>query len=263
MGLVRTDWHGGVATLVLDRPARHNALTPDLLADLLAAIRAAEERAASALVLTGAGRSFSTGGDVAGFLAAAGDAAELDDYAARTVGALHAAILALLALPMPVIARINGPVTGGSVGLVLAADLVAMADDAFLQPYYSEVGFSPDGGWTALLPERIGTARALEIQFLNRRIGAAEARDLGIATETAAADDLEAVVTRWTGALATKSGASLRATRRLVWDGARRARVAERLAAETGLFRELVATDDTARRMTAFVHGRSRAAGRA
>lgn len=261
MGLVRIDWHGGIATLVLDRPARHNALTPDLLDDLLAAMKAAQEGAATAVVLTGAGSSFSTGGDVGGFMEAAGDPARLDAYAARTVGGLHAAILALLKLTMPVIARVNGPVTGGSVGLVLAADLVAMADEAFLQPYYSEVGFSPDGGWTALLPERVGTARALEIQFLNRRIAAAEAVEIGLATATAPGAGLDRVVDRWLENLATKSDASLRATRRLVWNEARRARVAERLAEEERMFRKLITTPDTSSRMTAFVNRRQRTAG--
>jgi 2-(1,2-epoxy-1,2-dihydrophenyl)acetyl-CoA isomerase len=262
MGLVRIEWQEDrVATVVLDRPARHNALTPDLLADLLAAVREVEERAASVVVLTGAGHSFSTGGDVAGFIGAADEPATLDDYAARTVGSLHEVILALLALPMPVIARVNGPVTGGSVGLVLAADMVAMADDAFVQPFYSELGFSPDGGWTALLPERVGTAKALEIQFLNRRIGAAEAVRLGLATETAPGEVLDAIVADWLDALATKSAASLQATRGLVWDEARRARVADRLAAEMRRFRKLVATADASSRMKAFVNRRQRPAG--
>lgn len=263
MALVRTHWQDRVATVVLDRPDRHNALTPALLDDLRAALRDVEQGAARAVVLTGAGRSFSTGGDVAGFLGVADDPDALADYAGRTVGALHAAILALLALPMPVIARVNGPVTGGSVGLVLAADLVAMADDAFLQPFYSEVGFSPDGGWTALLPDRIGAAKALEIQFLNRRIGAAEARALGLATATAPTEDLDAIIDGWLAALAEKSEASLSATRGLVWDAARRARVADRLAAEERSFGNLIASAETSARMTAFTNRRRSTAGRA
>ena len=261
MALVRTHWQDRVATVVLDRPERHNALTPALLDDLRAVLREVAEGDARAVVLTGAGRSFSTGGDVAGFAAAADDPAALRDYARQTVGALHAAILALLSLPMPVIAQVNGPVTGGSVGLVLAADLVAMADDGFLQPFYSEVGFSPDGGWTALLPDRVGAAKALEIQVLNRRIGAVEALSLGLATTIAPRDGLDGVVAGWLEALAAKSQGSLRATRGLVWDAARRTRVAERLAAEERSFLELIASAETAARMTSFLNRRQRIAG--
>ena len=256
MDLVRLHWRDRVATLTLDRPDRHNALVPELLDDLVGAIGAARDEGARALVLTGAGRSFSTGGDVAAFLEHAGSEAALDAYAARTVGTLNTAILALLAFPAPVIARVHGPVTGGSVGLVLSADLVAMAGEAFIQPYYSEVGFSPDGGWTALLPERIGAAEAIAIQCLNRRIGAEEAVRLGLASVAVPAGDLDGVVGGWLAALADKSAESLAATRRLVWDERRLAGVADRLAAEERSFRALVGRPDTIERMRAFTSGR-------
>ncbi|MFX5937574.1 enoyl-CoA hydratase/isomerase family protein, partial [Acinetobacter baumannii] len=81
-------------------------------------------------------------------------------YAAALIGALTAVILRLLDLPCPLITALAGPVTGGSCGLVFTADLVVMGPRAFIQPYYVDVGFAPDGGWTALLPERIGPARA-------------------------------------------------------------------------------------------------------
>jgi 2-(1,2-epoxy-1,2-dihydrophenyl)acetyl-CoA isomerase len=77
---------------------------------------------------------------------------------------------------------VNGPVTGGSARLVLAADIVLMGKSAFIQPYYSEIGFAPVGGWTAMLPKRIGPARAIEIQALNMRIDADTALLLGLAS---------------------------------------------------------------------------------
>ncbi|MEW5423792.1 enoyl-CoA hydratase/isomerase family protein [Amorphus sp. 3PC139-8] len=253
MALVRSEVRNGATVLTLDRSKRHNALVPELLDELRAAIAEASAAEPTALVLTGAGPSFSTGGDVGGFLKAASSPEALDSYAYRTVSALHATILDLLALPCPVIAKVNGPVTGGSVGLVLAADLVAMAETAFIQPYYSEVGFSPDGGWTALLPERIGTAEALAMQVLNRRISAQEARDLRLVTTVTSAADLDGLVETWLAQIAQKSRASLAATRRLVWSGERVARVAVGLDAELHSFLAEIGTDETRAGMVRFV----------
>ncbi|MCA1951844.1 MAG: enoyl-CoA hydratase/isomerase family protein, partial [Hyphomicrobiales bacterium] len=179
-----------VARLTLNRPGRHNSLVPPLIEAMearLADLAAAPPRV---LVLTGAGRSFSTGGDLRGFLETPRHARRA--YAEQLVGGLHRVILALARLPMPVVARVQGPVTGGSLGLVLSADLVVMVETAFIAPYYVEVGFAPDGGWTALLPERVGAARALAIQLLNRRIDAAEARALGLAHESVPAGGIDA-----------------------------------------------------------------------
>lgn len=242
-----------IARITLDRPARHNALVPELVAKLNRDIAAAASASPRALVLTGAGRSFSTGGDIRGFLDHAGDADALRAYAHDLVGALNEAILALLRFPAPVIARVNGPVTGGSVGLVLAADLVAMSETAFIQPYYAEVGFCPDGGWTALMPERAGTAKALDAQYLNRRILPAEAVSLGLATQVAAPDALDAVVDGWCAEMAQKSFATLAVARARIWDEERIAAVARRLAAERHHFVELVAQPDTIARMRSFV----------
>ncbi|MCW5773994.1 MAG: enoyl-CoA hydratase/isomerase family protein, partial [Rhodospirillaceae bacterium] len=155
----------GVGRITLNRPARHNSLIPELLESLERDIAASA--GLGAVVLAANGRSFSTGGDVAAFHTQT----EIDRpaYSARIVGALNRVILALFDLPMPVIGRVQGPVTGGSLGLVLACDLVAVTPAAFFQPYYVDVGFSPDGGWTAILPDRIGPARAREVQLLNQR----------------------------------------------------------------------------------------------
>jgi 2-(1,2-epoxy-1,2-dihydrophenyl)acetyl-CoA isomerase len=246
----------GVATVTLDRAERHNALVPELLEDLRSAIAKAAASDVFALVLTGAGRSFSTGGDVAAFVEAHAKPGGIGAYAERIVGILNGAILDLLDFPVPVIARVNGPVTGGTVGLVLACDIVLMSETAFLQSYYVEVGFAPDGGWTAMLPERIGASRAIAIQALNGRIEAWEAHDLGLATQVVAAGALDAAVADVLANLRAKDRMSLMATRRLVWDEARRATVAARLEAERTAFRDLVDRPDVAERMKRFVDRR-------
>lgn len=254
--LVSLDIADQVATITLDRPERHNALVPELLEELLSAIGSASKGDVFALVLTGAGRSFSTGGDIGAFQEARESAEGIEAYADRIVELLNDTILALVDCPVPVIARVNGPVTGGSLGLVLAADIVVMSEAAFLQSYYVEVGFAPDGGWTAMLPERIGAARAVEIQALNRRIEAHEARELGLATRVVAPDALDAPVSEVIETLRAKDKKSLEATRRLVWDEARRTSVAARLNAERAAFCDLVGRAEVSSRMMSFVSRR-------
>ncbi|MBL8571476.1 MAG: enoyl-CoA hydratase/isomerase family protein [Phreatobacter sp.] len=248
---VLVDVVDGVATLTLNRPARHNALVPDLMDALNAALDGLSSTPPAVLVLRGAGRSFSTGGDIVAF--AGLPRGERRTYAARLVGALNEAILKLLALPCPVIAAVHGPVTGGSCGFVFASDLVVMGPRAFLQSYYVDVGFSPDGGWTALLPERIGPARAGAIQMLNRRIGADEALALGIAQAAPAANEFEAVIAGWLGTLRSKVAPSLAATRSLLMPPERLRAIADGLERERSRFLDLIETDETEAGMARFL----------
>ena len=213
MSAVTLEQTDGVAVLTLNHPARSNALSDDLLGDLHDALdRLAEPRA---LVLRAAGRHFSTGGDVARFAreVAAGNGRA---YAETVVGGLNRAILRLAALPCPVLAEVRGALTGGALGLVLAADLVAIDRHAFIQPFYAVVGFAPDGGWTAMLPARIGAHRAREIQLLNRRIGADEALALGLAQSLG--DAPSEAIAGWLATLRDHVPGALTETKRLIAD---------------------------------------------
>ncbi len=165
-----------IATLTLNRPERHNSLIPELLNDLLLALN--DVAGARVMVLQANGRSFSTGGDVRAFYDQRDEAAA---YAQRIVGLLNETIEALLRFPAPTIAAVHGRVTGGSIGLVLACDLVIVSPQASFTPYYNVVGFSPDGGWTALLPGLIGYARTAESLLTNATITAQQAVEWGIA----------------------------------------------------------------------------------
>ncbi|HLT77350.1 MAG TPA: enoyl-CoA hydratase/isomerase family protein [Ferrovibrio sp.] len=237
--LTLLDFDGAVARLTLNRPERHNSLVPELIASLLDNLRkVASREGLRALILQAAGRSFSTGGDVEGFHATPREKRRA--YADTLVGGLNEAIIALLDLPVPVIGRVQGPVTGGSLGLMLACDLVAMAPQAFIQPYYVQVGFSPDGGWTALLPDRIGAAKAREIQLLNRRIMAAEAVQLGLATSLVEPESLDATIDSWLTALTGNRPAATAHTKRLLCPPERRAAVVAALDAEKQMFLTLI-----------------------
>lgn len=243
---------GEVARVVLVRPERANSLTAEMLEELCAALEELQETPPAALVLAGAGRHFSTGGDVARFASevAAGRGRA---YAARTVGALNRCIERLVALPCPVIAQVQGALTGGALGLMLAADMVAMAEDAFIQPWYAVVGFAPDGGWSAMLPDRIGPARALQVQHLNRAIPAPEALSLGLVQALAPAADLPGITAGWLADIAAHRAGAMAASRALVWSPERRARLAQALEAERLAFVERIETEETRAGMAAFL----------
>lgn len=248
---VELERRDGVAHLVLNRPARHNALVPELLDTLITHLDTlATDDDLRAVVLRANGRSFSTGGDLRGFF---DQGPAIAAYAARLVGLLNRAILDLMALKVPLIARIQGPVTGGALGLVLAADLVAVSPQAFFAPYYVTVGFAPDGGWTALLPERIGGARAREIQLLNQHLGAEEAVRLGLATRCVAPDALDETIAAWLAQLKAADPGSVAATKEGLWDPDRRAGRAAALEAERQRFLAMVDRPECWRAMARFL----------
>lgn len=246
--LVRVEDDGPVRTLALDRPERHNALVPDLVEQLHEAVAAtAEDPTVRVVILAATGPSFSTGGDVGAF--AARDGTDRVTYARRLVGGLNEAILALLGLPQPSIAAVHGPVTGGSLGLVLATDLLVMGPRAWTAPYYVDVGFSPDGGWTALLPQRIGSARAAAVQLANERVDADTALAWGLATHRA--EDARARAHELAGQLADKVPGSVARTVQLLRPDP--AEVARGLQRELEAFCTQIASDEATAGMAAFL----------
>ena len=233
---VSTLIEGPVATVTLDRPERHNSLVPRVLRDLGAAIESCEaDPGAKVLVLRAAGRSFSTGGDLRGFSEHAQDLAR---YADELVGLLNDTIVRLYDCRLPVLAVVNGQVTGGALGFVLASDIVLVTDRASFTPYYVEAGFSPDGGWTAILPAVIGRTRAATVQLLNQTITAGQALDWGLATAHADEAGLERAVAELVDQLLGKKTGSVRCTRELM----RPADLESRLARERARFVEQVVT---------------------
>lgn len=214
--LVRVAHAGPVATLTLARPAMHNALVPDLLLDLCVALEQIGRRGETrAVVLAADGEAFSIGGDMRRFAAEMAGPA-LQTYAAELVGLLNQAVLALLRLPQPVVAAVHGHVTGGSLGLVLACDLAVMADDAVLKAHYATAGFTPDGGWTALLPRLVGTRRAAACLMLNRSLDACQALDWGVVNELAPSSEVAAAAQRAAERIAASPEATMRAAKRLL-----------------------------------------------
>lgn len=247
--LARSD---SVAILTLDRPERHNSLVPALLRELLAALETLQSKpGVRAVVLQANGPSFSTGGDVRGFY---DHMNALETYANTLVGLLNQVILGLVKLPVPVVAAVQGIVTGGSLGLVLASDVVLVTPAASFTPYYGVVGFSPDGGWTALLPAIIGPKRAAEILMHNRTISAKQAVAWGLASRVVTIESIREEALKSAQDIAAKKAASLRHTKHLL--SLTCGDLAKRLEAERSHFVRQINSEEARAGILAFLEER-------
>jgi len=238
--LIRLESLGaGVARLTLARPAMHNALVPELLDAMLDVLdELGRSPDVCAVVLAADGPAFSIGGDMRRFRRERGG--DLRAYASGLVGKLNETILAMVDLPQPVVAAVHGVVTGGSIGLVLAADLVYLAPAAAFKAHYATAGFGPDGGWTALVSRLAGPHRAAAALLLNRTIRAEEAVAWGLANEVVAAEQLPQAAAAAARKIAAYPMTTMRAAKALLRGD--RERLAAELEAERQQFLELIDT---------------------
>lgn len=177
-----------VARITFNRPDAANALDLQMALDLMhASIQASEDRAVRAVLITGAGKMFSGGGDLKSF-AAQGDA--LPGHLKEVTAYLHAAVSRFVRMDAPVIAAVNGAAGGAGMSLCLFADLVLAAESAKFTMAYTKAGLSPDGSSTYFLPRIVGVRRALELALTNRVLTAREAAEWGIVTRVVADSEL-------------------------------------------------------------------------
>jgi 2-(1,2-epoxy-1,2-dihydrophenyl)acetyl-CoA isomerase len=231
--MIRLERTGAIATLVLARPQMGNALVPEFLEALLARLReVSADRDLRVLVLAAEGEVFSLGGDMRRFQREY--AQDIEAYSTRLVGLLNETILALIDLPQIVVAAVHGHVTGGSLGLVLASDLVVLAEAAVFKAHYVSAGFAPDGGWTAILPRRIGASRVAACLYANRAIRAEEALALGLVSELRPGLAVRAGAQALAGRIAAAPSGTLASAKRLL--AADRPAIAAALEAERVAF---------------------------
>src|SRR3954454_13776046 len=183
---------GGELRIELNRPDAMNAWDKQFGEDLRSAVERAAQDDVRAVVVTGAGRAFSSGADLkAGF-----DPTPEGhpDVLTPLRGRYHPIIKGLRTLPKPVLAAVNGPAVGIGCSLALAADLVLVRESAYFLLAFINIGLVPDGGSSLLVPERVGLARATEMAMLGERIPARQALEWGRINRVTADDAFEAAV---------------------------------------------------------------------
>jgi 2-(1,2-epoxy-1,2-dihydrophenyl)acetyl-CoA isomerase len=182
---------GPAARILLNRPEALNAWNEQFGRDLLDAVTAvAEDDALRALLITGAGRGFSSGADLKEQRT---DGDGVPDLSSRLKEIYHPIITGLREMPKPVVAAVNGPAVGIGCSLALAADLIVAAESSYLLLAFVNIGLVPDGGSTAFLPARVGYARAAEMAMLGERVPAEQALNWGLVNRVVPDDDLASV----------------------------------------------------------------------
>jgi len=180
----------GIATITLNRPERLNAFIGHMRRDLAEALEhAGSDRNVRVVIITGAGRGFCAGGDIA-FMAELMQRRDAEEFS-RILGAGRRVILAIRQMTKPVIGAINGPASGAGCNLALACDLRIATNTATFSQSFAKVGLHPDWGGTYFLPHMVTPNKACELFFLGDTIDAAEALRLGIVNQVVAPEDLE------------------------------------------------------------------------
>jgi 2-(1,2-epoxy-1,2-dihydrophenyl)acetyl-CoA isomerase len=206
---------GSAARILLNRPEALNAWNEQFGRDLLDAVETlSTDDAVRAVLITGAGRGFSSGADLKEQRGSGEDG--LPDLSARLKEIYHPVITGLREMPKPVVAAVNGPAVGIGCSLALAADLIVAAESAYFLLAFVNIGLVPDGGSTAFLPARIGYARAAEMAMLGERVPAAQALDWGLVNRVVPDDELEADSTALLERLANGPTRSYAGSKRLL-----------------------------------------------
>jgi enoyl-CoA hydratase len=247
--IVQRERHGAVTLVRLNRPAALNALSDDLLAALCASLDAVEEAGeARCIVLSGAGRAFAAGADVAGLRALTPDEV-LSGERGRRWQRLRAARL-------PVIAAVQGWCLGGGCELALTCDIVIAASDARFGLPETGLGLIPGAGGTQRMPRAVGRSLALEIILAGRTLSAQEALRAGICSRVVAPEALEREALALAARIAARPAAAVRLAREAV-QLAFEVPLAEGLSEERRLFAEAFASADAREGMDAFVERRA------
>jgi 2-(1,2-epoxy-1,2-dihydrophenyl)acetyl-CoA isomerase len=253
---LRIDLDGEIGVLTLNRPDALNAMSPEMLAELpTAAAWLADRAPLRALIVTGAGRAFSAGGDVNWFRRGV-EEESIDLPASVRHGAdvLHQGIVDFRRIPYPVIAAVNGPAAGAGFSLALMCDLRIASEDAFFAIAYGRIGAAPDGGMTYFLPRVVGPARALELLLDDPNLTAADALERGLVSDVVPAAELMDAARRRAEALARKPPHYVRMCKRLVAQSLDN-QLAEHLQLERHGIADSMATEDLRKGVRAFFAG--------
>ena len=246
----------GVAEITLNRPERLNAWTAQFGDELREAIltdAAAPE--VRAVLITGAGRGFSSGADLKEMLEQRAEGGEVPDVGEMLRTRYHPIIKGIRELPKPVVAAVNGPAVGIGCSLALAADLIWAAESAVFGLAFVNIGLVPDGGSTFLVPIAAGKARALEMALLGDPIPAQKALDWGLINRVVPDAELMGEARDLAGRLAQGPTRSYAQSKRALNNSLLKI-MDEQLDLEADIQGEMVTSADFIEGVTAFVQKR-------
>ncbi len=249
MSLVDYEVDGAVAVITLNRPPV-NALNADLVAAVGEAVDRAAEPAVRAVVVTGAPH-FAAGADITGFQAAFDSGAE--DSLAHSLADV---VRDLERLPKPVIAAVRGYALGGGLELAMGADFIYLADDAQVGQPEIKLGIIPGAGGTQRLPRLVGFARAKELNYTGRFVGAEEALAIGLASKVAPAGELLDTAKADAARYADGPTVALGAAKQAMNEGWGRP-IDDAMSAEAEAFAKCFATEDAKEGVAAFLAKRA------
>jgi 2-(1,2-epoxy-1,2-dihydrophenyl)acetyl-CoA isomerase len=249
---------GPGAKVELNRPARMNAWSRQFSVDLRDAIsEVTGNPEIRAVLITGAGRAFSSGADLKEAVEEGGDAGDehsVDVYQTLTER-YHPLITGIRRMPKPVIAGVNGAAAGIGLSLALACDLVVAAESAYFSLAFVNIGLVPDGGSSLFVPSRVGFARAAELAMLGERLGARQALDWGLINRVWPDEEYPAQAEALLDRLAAGATRSYAGTKRQLNQWLYQ-QMETQLEFEAGIQREMAATGDFAEGLAAFAEKR-------
>lgn len=249
---VRTEREGAVVSVIMNRPERRNALSPQLDADLRDAFtRLADDDDVRCVILRGDGGGFCAGADLT-VLKDEPTPEELYDHLTTRYLPL---IEAITTLRVPVLGAVHGVAAGAGMALALACDLRVMAEDASLMMAFSHIGFVPDSGASYLLARQIGYSRAFELAAEGAQLPADECKTLGLTNRTAPADDLVSETEAWAARLAKRPTLALGLTKETL-HFAMDHDLTDVIRFEAQLQKEAIQSDDHAEGLAAFLEKR-------
>jgi 2-(1,2-epoxy-1,2-dihydrophenyl)acetyl-CoA isomerase len=246
----------GAATIELNRPEALNAWNAQLGADLLAALRrATEDDRVRAVVITGAGRGFSSGADLKDISGGDTTAEGRPDVYKTLTERYHPIMHAIREMPKPVIGAVNGPAVGIGCSLALCCDLIVAAESAYFLLAFVNIGLVPDGGSSLFLPTRIGMTRASELSMLGERLPAARALEWGLINRVVPDERLREEVDSLVARLAGGPTRSYAGTKRQL-NNWLYSRMAEQLELEARIQQEMAGSEDFVEGALAFIEKR-------
>lgn len=248
--LVHKERRGATILLTLDRPDALNALSPELLAAFDSALAEVEADAtARAVVVTGAGRAFVAGADIAAMTTMT--PLEAEQFSAEA----HAIFERLEGLPIPTIAAVNGFALGGGCELALACDFIYASAKAKLGQPETKLGLIPGFGGTSRLVRRVGLAQAKELVFMGDPIAAEEAARIGLVNRVVEPDALLETALASAEAIAARGPVAIRIAKQVMQQG-QDADVRTAHAIEQKAFGLVFASEDRVEGTTAFIEKR-------